>query len=78
MLFRSRHVDGPVTRLTEGLSDTTKVAQTTLSQTQRTLDGKLGALLEELTAAARSLRLLADSLERNPSALVYGKGGERR
>ena len=73
-----RHVDGPVTRLTEGLSETTKTAQTTLSQTQRTLDGKLGALLEEVTAAARSLRLLADSLERNPSALVYGKGGERR
>ncbi len=73
-----RHVDGPVTRLTDGLSDTTKTAQTTLSQTQRTLDAKLGTLLDELTATARSLRLLADYLERNPSALVYGKGGERR
>lgn len=73
-----QHVDGRITRLSDDLTDTTKAAQTTLSQTQRTLDDRLGTLLEEVTAAARSIRLLADSLERNPSALVYGKGGDRR
>ena len=34
--------------------------------------------LEELSAAARSMRILADYLERHPEALVYGKAGPRR
>ena len=29
--------------------------------------------LHEVSGAARSLRLLADYLERNPSALIFGK-----
>jgi paraquat-inducible protein B len=73
-----RHVDGRVTRLADGLTDTAKTAQTTMVQTQKTLDDKLFALLQELTSAARSVRLLADYLERNPTALLYGKGGDRR
>ena len=28
--------------------------------------------------AARALRALADYLERNPNALLFGKGGDRR
>jgi len=34
--------------------------------------------LEELSAAARSMRLLANYLERHPEALVHGKAGPRR
>jgi paraquat-inducible protein B len=34
--------------------------------------------LQEFTGMARSFRLLADYLERNPDSLVYGKGGNRR
>jgi paraquat-inducible protein B len=69
-----RHVDGRVARLTDGLEDTSKVAQTTLVQAQRRLDDPL----QEVTAAARAIRLLADYLERNPNALLFGKGGDRR
>jgi paraquat-inducible protein B len=73
-----RHVDGRIGRLTDGLADTTKVAQTTLVRTQKTLDSDLNHALQEMTAAMRAIRLLADYLERNPNALVYGKGGDRR
>jgi paraquat-inducible protein B len=34
---------------------------------------RLSQALQEITAAARSLRTLADSLERNPSAIVRGR-----
>jgi paraquat-inducible protein B len=73
-----RQVDGRMGRLTGGLADTTKVAQTTLVHTQETLDGDVSHALQEMTAAMRAIRLLADYLERNPNALVYGKGGDRR
>jgi paraquat-inducible protein B len=73
-----RHVDGRVMRLADNLAETTKTAQTTMVQTQKTLDDQLVALLQELTSAARSVRVLADYLERNPTALLYGKGGDRR
>src|SRR5262249_34086513 len=33
--------------------------------------------LREVSAAARSLRLLADSIERNPRALIFGKPDSR-
>lgn len=36
----------------------------------------LATTLQELAAAARSIRLLASYLERNPNALIYGKGGQ--
>jgi paraquat-inducible protein B len=36
---------------------------------------ELQKMLGELTAAARSIRLLAEYLERNPDALVRGKPG---
>jgi paraquat-inducible protein B len=38
----------------------------------------LARTLEEAAGAARSIRLLADYLERKPDALLYGKGGARR
>ena len=40
---------------------------------------RLSQALQEITAAARSLRTLADSLERDPSAIVRGRAaGERK
>jgi paraquat-inducible protein B len=69
-----RHVDGQVARLVDGLEDTSKVTQKTLVQTQRRLDDPL----QEVTAAARAIRVLVDYLERNPNALLFGKGGDRR
>jgi paraquat-inducible protein B len=73
-----RHVDGRVARLVDGLEDTSKVAQATLVQAQRRLDHQLVDALQEVSAAARALRVLADYLERNPNALLFGKGGDRR
>ena len=59
----------------------------TLDQVQKTLvsvEGTLGKnsplqhemrqAFKELSAAARSIRILADYLERHPNALIYGKG----
>jgi paraquat-inducible protein B len=69
-----RHVDGRVARLADGLEDTSNVAQKTLVQAQRQLDDPL----QEVTAAARAIRVLADYLERHPNALLFGKGGDRR
>jgi paraquat-inducible protein B len=34
-------------------------------------------VLKELTGAARSIRVMADYLERHPDALIYGKGKRR-
>lgn len=35
---------------------------------------ELSRVMDELSMALRSIRLLADNLEQNPSALIYGKG----
>lgn len=53
--------------------------RTTLQNVQVFIDpasplaGQITSALQELTGAARSVRLLADYLERNPSAVVRGK-----
>ena len=53
--------------------------RTTLQSAQVFLDpasplaSQITSALQELTGAARSVRLLADYIERNPSALVRGK-----
>jgi paraquat-inducible protein B len=39
--------------------------------------GELRKLLRELATAARSIRVMADYLERHPEALIKGKGGLR-
>ncbi len=65
-------------------------ARTTLEQAQKTLATTESALapdsplrhnldntLKELSAAARSIHLMADYLERHPDALIYGKGGKQ-
>ena len=64
-------------------------AKTTLEQFQKTLATAESALdstsplrhdlantLRELSAAARSIHLMANYLERHPDALIYGKGGK--
>ncbi|MGH8072392.1 MAG: MlaD family protein [Candidatus Entotheonellia bacterium] len=66
-----RHGDGQIARLSNNVGDTTKAAQ-------HTLQVDLQNVLQEAMATMRAIRLLADYLERNPNALVYGKGGDRR
>ncbi len=72
--------------------DTTLVsAQGTLSSARGTLDNatnltgpnssqvqQLDSTLQEVSRAARSLRVLADYLERHPEALIRGKKGEAK
>jgi paraquat-inducible protein B len=73
-----RNADGKVTRMTDALTETAKTAQTTMVTAQRRLDDNVVMTLQEVTAAVRAIRVLADYLERNPNALLTGKGGDRR
>jgi paraquat-inducible protein B len=69
----------------EAASEAARVTLEGAQETLRTVDGALtGELplghqlkqtLQDLAAAARSLRALADALERNPEALLMGKPG---
>ena len=72
-----RNTDSRVTHLTDGLTDAAKAAQATMVSAQRRLDDNLVIALQEMTAAVRSIRVLMDYLERNPNALLTGKGGDR-
>jgi len=76
--------------LTE-LDKTLLTAQGTLSSARSTLDNttdltepnssqlqQVGSTLREVSRAARSLRVLADYLERHPEALIRGKKGEAK
>ncbi len=78
-------LDRVMTNFDENLSPT---AQSTLSEAHQTLKTireavstesplryDLESMLQELAAASRSIRLLAEYLESNPNALIYGKGG---
>jgi paraquat-inducible protein B len=70
--------DGRVTRLSDGFTDAAKAAQATMVSAQRRIDDNLVNALQEMTAAVRSIRVLMDYLERNPNALLTGKGSDRR
>jgi paraquat-inducible protein B len=50
-------------------------ANTMLGGSQAEQDRDLPHALEELAAAARSIRALADYLDRHPEALIEGKAG---
>jgi paraquat-inducible protein B len=76
------HDVGPVL---DSFKRTSEVARTTLAQAETTLhtaDGVIGTdsalrydlarLIKELTDTARSLHTLADFIERNPNALIFG------
>ena len=78
---RAVEIGGNVAQFTSDM----RVALTKMQGTLATVDGfveptsplavRLNAALEEITGAARSVRLLADYLERNPAALVRGRDG---
>jgi paraquat-inducible protein B len=72
--------------LLESLKSTSEVARVTLEHAGTTMQSAgatvgpdsalrydLARLLKELTTTARSLRTLADFLEKNPNALILGK-----
>jgi len=73
------------------LDETLVVAQGTLGSARGTLENasnltgpdssqvqQLDSTLQEVSRAARSLRVLADYLERHPEALIRGKKGEAK
>lgn len=81
-----RNVDGQVAPLSSSIDDTVKTVSAAMVQAKKTLstaDGAIGedsplmhdltVALTELSAAARSIRVLANYLGRNPDALLYGK-----
>jgi paraquat-inducible protein B len=65
------------------LDATLKEAQSTLRSLKGSISKdsplyfELMRVLKELTGAARSIRVMADYLERHPDALIYGKGKRR-
>ncbi len=69
---------------TQPLSDSAKATMDQATLTLRAAESLIGedsntrynldAMLEELATAARSVRLMADYLERNPDALLKGRG----
>lgn len=65
------------------LTATLEEARRALAAAQATLaadspvQARLNAALDELAAAARALRTLADYLERHPEAALFGKGKEK-
>ena len=86
-----RNVDGQVEPLSVSLADTSKSVRDAMVQAKKTLstaDGviaedsplnhDLASALKELSAAARSIRILANYLERHPEALIHGKNTSRR
>jgi paraquat-inducible protein B len=73
-----RQVDSRIGPLMDGFKGGANVAQATMVQIQRMVDERLVTALQEFTATARSVHVLADYLERNPNALLYGKASDRR
>lgn len=85
-LLASKKIQEGVPDLVDNLNVTLVSARATLDRTEAligtagdaigpdsTLRYELGRMIEELTRAARSLRTLADFLERDPNALIFGR-----
>jgi paraquat-inducible protein B len=83
-----KNVDAQVTRLGSSIEEAAKSANAALveaTKTLNTIEGltsedsqmmyQITTTLKELSAAARSIRVWADYLERHPEALLRGKGG---
>jgi paraquat-inducible protein B len=83
-----KNVDAQFTRLGSSIDEAAKSATAALVEAKKTLNtiegltGKdsqmmyqITTTLKELSAAARSIRVWADYLERHPEALLRGKGG---
>jgi phospholipid/cholesterol/gamma-HCH transport system substrate-binding protein len=80
-----RHVDTRVTPVADNLMETSTRLRATIARVQQVVEGDVvkvlqdtNRTLQDVSGTARSVRLLADFLERNPDSLVYGKGGNRR
>jgi paraquat-inducible protein B len=78
--------EGAPGQLAAGIKDTLAAARLTLGETQKAVEGlnriaaqnanvgyEVSRTLEEISALSRSLRALADYLERHPEALIKGK-----
>jgi phospholipid/cholesterol/gamma-HCH transport system substrate-binding protein len=74
-----QNLDSRVTVLSKDLDDTIKQSTATLKNLQQatapgsSVNYQLATTLKELSAAAKSLRQLADMLEQNPETLLRGK-----
>jgi hypothetical protein len=80
-----RHVDARVTPMVDNLMETSTRLRATRVRMQQVMDGDVvrvlqdtNRTLQEFSGAARSVRVLADYLERNPDSVLYGKSGSRR
>jgi paraquat-inducible protein B len=86
-----QHVNRRVTSIENDLSQATAAFRSTMTQADTTLASfadvfeensaaryTLDRFLNELTYAAQSVRSLAEMLERNPDAIIRGKGGGRK
>jgi len=83
-LLAVRTLAGNIDQQVMPLSDAAKTTMDQATHTLMTAEGLIGedshtrynldTTLEELAAAARSVRLMADYLEQNPDALLKGKG----
>ena len=80
-----RQVETRVTPMTDNLMETSTRLRATITRLQQVVDGDVvrvlqdtNRTLQEFSGAARSVRVLADYLERNPDAVLYGKSGSRR
>ena len=80
-----RHVDTRVTPMADNLMETSTRLRATIARVQQVVDGDVvrvlqdtNKTLQEFSGAARSVRVLADYLERNPDSVLYGKSGSRR
>jgi paraquat-inducible protein B len=73
----ARNVNGRVEPIATGVEGTLEDAQEALAIAAEDSPVRydLARTLEELAAAARSLRILADYLQQHPEALVSGKSG---
>ncbi len=84
-----RNIDSRVTAMQAGIDRTARATESAMSQAEQTFgsigdatDGdssvvyQLSDTLQEISAAAESIRNLADYLERHPEALIRGKGGQ--
>lgn len=77
----TQEVEPDLTSLIKSLRDTADAAQGTLSTVQSMLGSSsntdLPKLMRELSDAARSVRVLADYLDRHPESLLRGRKGDK-
>ena len=77
-----RSFDGQIDPISDQAVAALQKLETTLDAAQRTLEPgspvvyQLGATLQEVSKAAQAMRALANTLERQPNAVVFGKAGD--